>query len=113
MKSASQMSMLIRAKKKLMQEDPDVIDSGGSPKVDLQDLEIQRLQQATEDLHTNMPKEHMGKEKDVDPRMEDAEEEHEQPMHMDDKLTENSPNPEEIPEHIKKRKARLAMIMSR
>ncbi len=58
MKSSKQMSELIRAKKKKMMEDPDVIDTGGSPKEDLQDLEITRLQEATDELDENKPEEH-------------------------------------------------------
>lgn len=58
MKSASKMSLLIREKKKAMAMNPDVIDSGGSPSQDLQDQEIERLKQATDELNDNNPMSH-------------------------------------------------------
>lgn len=58
MKSASDLSAQIRAKKKKMQEDPDVIDSGGSPSMDAQDLGIAKRQEATDSLDENMPAPH-------------------------------------------------------
>lgn len=58
MKSASEMSAMIRAKKKKMKEDPDVIDSGGSPSMDLQDLDIARREEATDALNQNKPTPH-------------------------------------------------------
>jgi hypothetical protein len=58
MKSASQLSQLIRAKKKKMQEDPDVIDSAGSPSMDAQDIDHAKRLEATDELNENIPVEH-------------------------------------------------------
>lgn len=57
MKSASQMSLLIRAKKKKMQDNPDVIDLGGSPSMDAQDEAIADRDQETKrlGLDRNLP----------------------------------------------------------
>jgi hypothetical protein len=59
MKSAAQMSLEIRAKKKKMQDDPNVIDSGGSPSMDLQDEVISDRDDMTKalGLDKNDPKE--------------------------------------------------------
>jgi len=58
MKSPSHLSSLIRAKKRKMKEDPDVIDSGGSPREDLQDLDIERQNESSMAMDHNDPKEH-------------------------------------------------------
>src|SRR5271166_4146930 len=82
MRSPSRMSEMIRAKKKLMREDPDVIDSGGSPRHDLQDIEIKKRDEATDELNDNNPKEHDTMNdmdgNDMSPAAEMHEEEHEQ-----------------------------------
>lgn len=56
MKSPKQMSSLIRAKKKKMEEDPDVIDSGNSPSMDLQDVDLAKRMSETDELDENHPK---------------------------------------------------------
>lgn len=110
MKSASHMSMLIRAKKKLMQEDPDVIDSGGSPKMDLQDIENHRLEEATDAMDENIPKEH-SEGHDLSPAAESAEEKLAQSNHEDDKHYANSEDPEYMA--AMKRKMRISKMMSK
>jgi len=57
MRDSKKMSELIRLKKKKMMEDPDIIDDGGSPREDLQDLEISRQNESTEALDDNNSKE--------------------------------------------------------
>lgn len=93
MKSASQMSALIRAKKKKMQEDPDVIDRGGSPSMDAQDIDQAEREEATEELDENEPMVEMDGE-NTSPATEMDEEEKEDPK-------------------LAKRRARLAAMMSK
>lgn len=83
MKSAAEMSKMIRTKKKAMQDDPDVVDSGGSPSMDLQDEEIAKRDEMTAAMDQNHP-------------MPDAEQE----------------KPAEQDEAVLKRKARLSKMMA-
>ncbi len=59
MKTASQLSLEIRRKKKAMQDDPAVVDLSGIP-MDKQDEDIMEANELTSDLglDTNKPKEH-------------------------------------------------------
>lgn len=77
MKSPERLSQMIRAKKKLMQENRDVIDSGGSPSMDLQDEDSMRREEIGDALSENTPKEHSDGE-GLSPEAEMTEEEHEQ-----------------------------------
>jgi len=58
MKSPSRMSQMIREKKKKMQENPDVIDSGDSPSMDAGDEMVMHQNEVTDDLDENKPEEH-------------------------------------------------------
>jgi outer membrane scaffolding protein for murein synthesis (MipA/OmpV family) len=97
MKSASQMSQLIRAKKKKMMEDPDVIDSGGSPSKDLQDEVIDERDDMTKELGLdhNDPKDLFEKDN---------------LQHMDDRQSNDDAG---IEEKMLKRKARIKAMMSK
>lgn len=57
MMSASQMSAMIRAKKKKMEEDPDVVDESGHH-MDGQDVFATKQREATDALDENMPMAH-------------------------------------------------------
>lgn len=83
MKSASALSMEIRAKKKAMQSDPSVIDSGGSPSMDLQDEELMERNAMTKQLgldknepneqdnENEQPEQELSQEHDPAPEKED------------------------------------------
>lgn len=100
------MSELIRAKKRKMQEDPDVIDAGGSPKEDLQDLEIDRQNHSTEAMDSNDPKEH-DEGHDMSNASESKEEEMEQKNHQGDNANERDDEKELL------RKVRIKKMMSK
>lgn len=129
MRSPAEMSKMIRMKKKQMMEDRDVIDSGGSPSMDLQDEEIMRLQEATDEMDKNQPKERT-EDQDEDPMMEREEQTEAQvgnanprqdemsdkelagldiPMHM----AEGGEASEEELERSVRRKERVAKILGR
>jgi len=108
MKSPSRMSELIRAKKKLMQQDQDVIENPTEKMEDLQDVEIQRLRQATEDMDENVPKEHMPESSVDDLNDEEiaASEPHEEHAPM-------MPEVPDAPDELAMRKARLKKMLAR
>jgi hypothetical protein len=103
MKSASHMSSLIRAKKKKMQEDPDVIDISGSPKEDLQDLDIERQNETAEQNDENTPKER-SEGLDLSNASEDKMEEVEQKNHKDENAN-HMDNEKELLRHARLRKS--------
>ncbi len=109
MKSTKQMSSLIRAKKRKMQEDPDVIDNGGSPKEDLQDLELDRQNHSTEALDKNTPKEH-DEGNDKSNADESSEETRSQDNHKDDNANHQD-NEKELLRNV--RKGRIKKMMGR
>ncbi len=106
MKSTKQLSSLIRAKKAKMKEDPDVIDSGGSPKEDLQDLEIARQDETTEALDHNDPKER-SEGHDMSNAAESREEEQSQSNHKDERADKRDDEKELL------RKVRARKVISR
>lgn len=110
MKSASQMSMEIRAKKKKMMEDRGVIDSGGSPSMDLQDEDIMERESMTKDLGLdhNDPM-HTPDDPDEMP-MAEHREELEKPNHQGEHQTTDDAG---IEEKMLKRKARVMKMMGR
>lgn len=71
MKSASEVSMEIRKKKK-MKEDPDVVDLAGIPE-DGTDLYVKKGQEATDAMNENMPMKHSDGN-DLSPAQEMSEE---------------------------------------
>lgn len=97
MKSASQMSLEIRRKKKAMQVDPQVVDLSGIP-MDKTDEDIMDQEAMTTDLglDTNHPKEHS-----------------EEPDDMVDHSQPPAPEVSEPTDASTKRKMRLAKMMSR
>lgn len=110
MKSAEMMSRLIREKKKKMLLDPDVIDAGGSPREDLQDLEIARQNETAIQNDHNTPKERsMGL--DLSNAAEDAQEEEAQSNHKDDNANHRDDESELTKRHM--RKSRISKMMSK
>lgn len=101
------MSSLIRAKKRKMKEDPDVIDSGGSPECDLQDLDIERQNETTKDLDKNHPMEHSSGEY-LSNSAESTEEQHEQKTHKGENANERD-DEKELLRHV--RKSRIKKMM--
>lgn len=110
MRDPKKMSELIRAKKKKMMQDPDVIDSGDSPSEDLQDLEIARQNETTMALDKNTPKEH-SEGHDESNATESAEEAKEQKNHDGENASERD-DEAEILRHVK-RKSRIKSYMSK
>lgn len=108
MKSAAAMSMEIRRKKKAMQADRDVVDLGGSPSMDAQDIYNDRKDQATAALDENEPKMHSDGE-DLSNAAESAQEaETTNETHSDDRQSNEDAG---IKEKMLKRKARLRSMM--
>lgn len=103
MRSAAHMSQLIRAKKKKMQEDPDVIDAGGSPKEDLQDLEIERQNETSAQTDHNTPEER-SEGLDLSNKAEDADEMKEQSNHKDENANHRD-DEKELLRHARLRKS--------
>jgi hypothetical protein len=104
MKSTKQLSSLIRAKKKKMKEDPDVIDSGDSPKEDLQDLEIERQQETTDKMDHNDPVER-NEGLDESNASEHREEEQEQSNHKDERADKRD-DEKELLRNVRRDRAR-------
>lgn len=88
MKSASAMSMEIRAKKKAMQDNESIIDSGGSPSMDLQDEELMKRNDMTKEIGLDYN--------------EPSDEHDEDPMAKEENIEEkeNEPHEEDKPEEM-------------
>ncbi len=126
MKSASQMSLMIRRKKKEMQDDPGVIDESGIPR-DKQDEDLQDQSELTTELgmdtnHSKMrneePTAHQVLMEDSADRAHEAQEPDPKLMHMAEggelhsgspTMDRNSGGPLEEPEKQK----RMARLMQR
>lgn len=106
MKSASAMSMLIRAKKKKMMEDPDVVSLSGIPE-DATDLMIKKQHTETDDLDENIPKVHS------EMNEASAAEEHAEEKLQDNHLDKEDMHDENSDDGQMKRKARIAKMMSK
>lgn len=104
MKTASQLSLEIRRKKKAMQDNPDVVDLSGIP-IDKQDEDIAEANEMTKELglDKNHPKEHNEEPSAHAVLMADSEDRKHEAMAPDPKLDNM---------HMK-RKERLAKMLRR
>lgn len=100
--SASQMSAMIRAKKKKMEDDPDVVKLSGHH-MDATDIDIMKLEEATDSLDENHPK-----ERDEDPSLSS--------LHADEVAAqphdESAPDPKEVNEDGEKMKRMVKLKAS-
>lgn len=99
MKSASQMSQLIRASKKLKEKDEDMLPEIGMGSMDLQDASIAKSEEATDDMDENHPmsESELAKMNPAEEEMSKSDSEHKA---VDD-------------EQLMKRKMRIAAMMSK
>lgn len=107
MKSSKQMSDLIRAKKKKMMEDPDVIDRMNGIRDDKADLDQDRNNHSTEALDHNDPKER-DEGHDLSNAQESEQETHEQDNHKDANANHED-NEKELLRNVRKERIRKIM----
>lgn len=112
MKSATQMSMEIRKKKKAMQDQHDVVDLSGIPE-DKTDLDIAEQEELTTELgmDTNKPKEHNTDPYSHQALMKDSHDAAHEAKAPD--LMPNEAEHAEVDSAASKRKARLSKMMGR